>query len=185
MKIYTRKGDQGETQLIGKRVKKTNDRVEAYGTIDELNCFVGVGISILDGTKHTDLLADLTKIQHELFDIGGDLANVKENKDIVTDEEIVPYLENRIDAYWDEAPPLKTFILPGGNALSANLHVCRAITRRAERNVLIINDDIPIPQVIIKYLNRLSDFFFAAARAVNARENIKDIPYERGRDVFK
>ncbi|MDQ0257685.1 cob(I)alamin adenosyltransferase [Evansella vedderi] len=180
MKIYTRNGDKGETQLIGKKVSKTDLRVEAYGTTDELNSFIGLAVANLNNSIYEDLRKDLMKIQHELFDLGGDLANVKEKKEWATKEEYVTYLEKRIDTYWEEAPPLQSFILPGGEQGGAYLHVCRTIARRAERQVLHINDTNELPPFAIKYLNRLSDFFFAAARAVNARSKKEDVQYKKG-----
>ncbi|WP_099548043.1 cob(I)yrinic acid a,c-diamide adenosyltransferase, partial [Pseudomonas sp. 2995-3] len=105
--------DQGKTHLVGKRVPKTNERVEAYGTIDELNSFIGVTLTkVLE--KHKDIRSDLLKIQHELFDLGGDLANVTKTDNWAIKEEYVTYLEGKIDVYWNEAPQLKKFILPGG-----------------------------------------------------------------------
>ncbi|MBU9723998.1 MULTISPECIES: cob(I)yrinic acid a,c-diamide adenosyltransferase [Bacillaceae] len=184
MKIYTKKGDEGETQLVGKKVAKTHERVEAYGTIDELNSFIGVTISKIS-SKHSDIHNDLVKIQHELFDLGGDLANVTKKENWAVKEEYVKYLENRIDVYWNESPPLKKFILPGGVTGAAELHVCRTVARRSERKVLLIKDEYPIPPDALKYINRLSDYFFAAARAVNYREGGEDVLYERGSDVFK
>ncbi|SDY61016.1 cob(I)alamin adenosyltransferase [Evansella caseinilytica] len=185
MKIYTRKGDEGSTHLIGKRVTKTNARVEAYGMIDEMNSFLGLALSYLTDDIYNDLRADLTKIQHELFDLGGDLANVSEKLDWALKEEYVSYLENRIDEYWEEAPALKNFILPGGEKGAAYLHVCRTVTRRAERQALKISDQHPLPPAALKYINRLSDYFFAAARVVNHRAGKADIPYERSKDVFQ
>ncbi|MCE7791057.1 cob(I)yrinic acid a,c-diamide adenosyltransferase [Salipaludibacillus sp. CUR1] len=186
MKIYTKKGDQGMTQLIGKKVKKTHARVEAYGTVDELNSFVGLTSVLLQEEKHEDLVKDLTKIQHELFDLGGDLANVTEKHDWTLSNKAVEFLEAKIDQYWEEAPPIRTFILPGGGKASANLHVCRTVARRAERLVVNIQEESDeLPPAAIKYLNRLSDYFFAAARAVNARNGREDVLYERGKDVFK
>lgn len=185
MKIYTKKGDKGETQLIGKRVKKTNDRVEAYGTVDELNSFVGMSIVALDGDGYEDIKSDLTKIQHELFDLGGDLANVTDKKEWSLQKNTVTFLEERIDKHWAEAPPLKKFILPGGEPAAAQLHVCRTVSRRAERLAVSINDNHDMPPYALAYLNRLSDYFFAVARAVNARAKRDDVLYERGGDVFK
>ncbi|MGJ9384865.1 ATP:cob(I)alamin adenosyltransferase [Salipaludibacillus neizhouensis] len=184
MKIYTKKGDKGETSLIGKRVKKTNDRVEAYGTVDELNSFIGVALVSLKVDHCQDVKDDLLKIQHELFDLGGDLANVTAEKKWSLQEDAVTYLEAKIDEYWGEAPALKKFILPGGEPSAAHLHVCRTVTRRAERLTVRINDDSEVSSLAVAYLNRLSDYFFAVARVVNARANKSDILYERGGDVF-
>lgn len=184
MKIYTKKGDKGETSLIGKRVKKTNERVEAYGTVDELNSFIGVAIVSLNSSICQDIKDDLLKIQHELFDLGGDLANVTAKKEWSLQDNAVTYLEAKIDKYWEEAPPLKKFILPGGELAAAHLHVCRTVTRRAERLTVHINDDSEVSPLAISYLNRLSDYFFAVGRVVNARASRNDVLYERGGDVF-
>lgn len=178
MKIYTRKGDTGDTHLIGKIVRKTENRVIAYGTVDELNSFVGVAMSVLQDNKYEDIYMDLQKIQHELFDLGGDLANVTETKENALKEEYVAYLEKRIDELSGELTPLHSFILPGGELGASQLHVCRTVARRCEREVLRIDDDDVSP-IAIKYLNRLSDYFFVAARTVNSRNNRDDIIYER------
>ncbi|MBU9714284.1 cob(I)yrinic acid a,c-diamide adenosyltransferase [Evansella tamaricis] len=185
MKIYTKKGDKGDTQLVGKRVRKTHERVEAYGTIDELNSFIGIALSYLTEEKFSDLKDDLLKIQHELFDLGGDLANVTGNGKWASKEDYVPYLETRIDYLWAEVPPLKQFILPGGEKGSAYLHICRTIARRAERKVIAIDEKETLPPVAIQYLNRLSDFLFAAARVINYRSGREDILYERGKDILE
>ncbi|WP_078576908.1 cob(I)yrinic acid a,c-diamide adenosyltransferase [Salipaludibacillus agaradhaerens] len=181
MKIYTKQGDEGQTQLVGKRVKKTHGRVEAYGTLDELNSCIGLAVVYAMEEKHGDIVADLTAIQHELFDLGGDLANVTKTQDWKIDLHAPEKLESLIDMYWKEAPPIKTFILPGGGRLAAQLHVCRTVTRRAER--LTVNLEVDrIPPTALPYLNRLSDYFFAVARAVNARNGTEDILYEREKD---
>lgn len=185
MKIYTKKGDHGETQLIGQKVKKTHERVEAYGTVDELNSAIGLAVAFLTSEKHKDVLKQLTKIQHELFDLGGDLANVTNNQQWAMKKEYIDELEEGIDKYWSEAPELSKFILPGGEKGAAQLHVCRTIARRAERLVVKVNEQSDTPPNSIAYLNRLSDYFFAVSRAVNAREGTEDVLYERGKDVFK
>ena len=179
LRLYTKTGDKGETQLIGKRVRKTNDRVEAYGTIDELNSFIGLAIHSLTQAKEVDLLEDLQNIQHELFDLGGDLANVTKKKEWALKEDSLTYLEERIDQLSEEAPQLRAFILPGGELSAAHLHICRTVTRRAEREVLKITDEDELPPLGIKYLNRLSDYFFSAARVVNARNNRGDLTYKK------
>lgn len=186
MKIYTKTGDQGKTSLIGGRVSKDHIRVEAYGTIDELNSFVGKAATELDPDKFPDILEDLETIQHELFDCGGDLANVMKERKYKLQEVSVEKLEKRIDALSEELPPLKRFILPGGAPAAATLHIARTVTRRAERQVVkLMNEEKDVPEVVQKYLNRLSDYFFVAARAVNHRLNIKDVEYIRSGDVFR
>ncbi|MBM7608996.1 cob(I)alamin adenosyltransferase [Lysinibacillus composti] len=186
MKLYTKTGDKGKTSLIGGRVSKDDLRVETYGTIDELNSFIGKAVTELERPLFDDIIADLETIQHELFDCGGDLANVMKERKYKLEEVSIEALEKRIDALSDEAPPLKRFILPGGSQAAATLHIARTVTRRAERQmVTLMNEVEDVPTIIQKYLNRLSDYFFAAARAVNARLNVKDVEYVRSGDVFK
>lgn len=186
MKLYTKTGDKGKTSLMGGRVSKDDLRVEAYGTIDELNSFIGKAVTELDGTVFKDILVDLETIQHELFDCGGDLANVMKERKYKLQEASIEVLEKRIDALSDEAPELKRFILPGGTAAAATLHIARTVTRRAERRVVtLINENEDVHVVVQKYLNRLSDYFFAAARVVNFRLQVSDVEYIRSGDVFK
>lgn len=186
MKLYTKTGDKGQTSLIGGRVSKDHLRVEAYGTIDELNSFIGKAVTELDATKFKDIITDLETIQHELFDCGGDLANIMKERKYKLEESSIETLEKRIDELSEQAPPLKRFILPGGSPASATLHIARTVTRRAERQtVSLMTEFEDVPPLIQKYLNRLSDYFFAAARVVNARLNVKDVEYIRSGDVFK
>ncbi|WP_421378634.1 cob(I)yrinic acid a,c-diamide adenosyltransferase [Bacillus salacetis] len=185
MKIYSRKGDKGRTSIIGGRVDKDDLRVEAYGTIDELNSFVGKAASELDDEKFVDIQADLERIQHELFDCGGDLANATDNIPMKLTPESIDYLEERIDEYIAETPPLEKFILPGGSGPAATIHIARTITRRAERQIVsLVKSEASISEVTLQYINRLSDYFFALARAVNHRLGIKDVEYERSANVF-
>ena len=186
MKIYTRTGDKGQTSIIGGRVDKDNIRVEAYGTVDEVNCFVGQAMTQLDPSLFQDVLADLEKIQHELFDCGGDLANVSKKREMKLTKEAVDYLEKQIDDFIVEAPKLERFILPGGAPASASIHIARTVTRRAERLVVsLMKADPEVSEVSLKFLNRLSDYFFALARVVNFRLNEKDVEYIRSAKVFK
>lgn len=186
MKIYTKTGDKGTTSLIGGRVSKNHVRVEAYGTVDEVNSFIGKAVTELDAKLFQDILADLETIQHELFDCGGDLANVMKERIYKLQEASVETLEKRIDALSEELPPLKRFILPGGAPAAATLHIARTIARRAEREVVTLMSEVEdVPEVIQKYLNRLSDYLFVAARAVNHRLGVKDVEYVRGGDVFR
>lgn len=186
MKLYTKKGDTGKTSIIGGRVDKDHLRVEAYGTIDELNSFIGKSVSELDKEKFQDLIDDLTAIQHELFDGGGDLANAMKERHYKLTEEPIAVLEKRIDALSEEAPPLKRFILPGGAPAAATLHIARTVARRAERETVSLMKEIEdVSPVVQKYLNRLSDYLFAAARVVNYRLSIQDVEYIRSGDVFK
>ncbi|NRD79320.1 cob(I)yrinic acid a,c-diamide adenosyltransferase [Bacillus sp. BRMEA1] len=186
MRIYTRTGDQGKTSIIGGRVDKDDTRVEAYGTVDEVNCFVGQAITELDPVLFKDVLEDLEKIQHELFDCGGDLANVSKKREVKLQIESIQYLEQKIDEYMKEAPELERFILPGGTKPSASIHIARTITRRAERLVVkLLKADPTIPEMTLKFLNRLSDYFFALARVINYRLNVKDVEYVRSAKVFR
>lgn len=185
MKIYTRTGDEGQTSVIGGRVSKDDDRVEAYGTIDELNSFVGQAVSLCEGDKFADLREHLIQIMQELFDCGSDLAFVKEGEHkYKVNAALVERLEAWIDQYELENPKLERFILPGGTLLSSTLHVCRTVSRRAERRTVTLNKSVPINPDVRRYLNRLSDFFFSVARTANAREKVSDIEYERSQKVF-
>lgn len=186
MKIYTRTGDKGQTSVIGGRLDKDDIRVEAYGTIDEVNSFIGLAAAELDASMFQDILADLEKIQHELFDCGGDLATVSEKAPQKLTDEAVTYLEERIDAFIDEAPELEKFILPGGSKAAAIIHIARTVSRRAERLVVsLIKSGAAVSPLSLQYVNRLSDYFFAAARVINYRLGVKDVEYIRSANVFK
>lgn len=170
-KIYTRTGDAGTTALgNGHRVAKYDPRVEAYGTVDELNSFVGV--ARLEAKRETDNA--LSRIQNDLFDLGADLCR----PDMAADKDAeypplrmsahqVDRLESEIDVMNAELEPLRSFILPGGAALAAHLHVCRTVSRRAERLAVLLAGEEEINEVAVRYLNRLSDWFFVAARMAN------------------
>ncbi|MFL4469956.1 cob(I)yrinic acid a,c-diamide adenosyltransferase [Tateyamaria armeniaca] len=170
-KIYTKTGDAGETALgNGARVAKHAMRVTAYGTSDELNCFVGV--ARLEATGDVDTA--LSRIQNDLFDLGADLCRPDMEKDAEAEypplrmaDAQVTRLEAEIDAMNDVLEPLRSFILPGGSALSAHLHVCRTVARRAERLSVELATMEAVNPAAVKYLNRLSDWFFVAARIAN------------------
>ncbi|WP_456278485.1 cob(I)yrinic acid a,c-diamide adenosyltransferase [Bacillus sp. AK128] len=185
MKIYTRTGDKGQTSIIGGRVEKDDIRVHAYGTIDEVNSFVGQAMQELNPELFSDVLAELEKIQHELFDCGGDLSTVEGKRPYQVTAEMVEFLETRIDAYIDEAPELERFILPGGTKASSIIHIARTVTRRAERHIVSLSREEAINKVALQYVNRLSDYFFALARVINVREGVKDVEYERSAIVFR
>lgn len=185
MKLYTRSGDKGKTSLIGGRVSKDDIRVEAYGTIDELNSFVGQAAA--EAYKHNELAEmaqRLIDIQQELFDCGSDLAYAAPGAPLKIDGEPSARLESWIDEYTNEAPEITKFILPGGSSVSALLHVCRTVCRRAERRVVTLAGQYEMNHDVLTYLNRLSDFFFAAARVANARLNVPDTEYVRSANVF-
>ncbi|KAA9005329.1 cob(I)yrinic acid a,c-diamide adenosyltransferase [Paenibacillus spiritus] len=188
MAIYTRSGDRGETSVIGGRVSKDDARVEAYGTIDELNSLVGQAHSLADSEHFADLRQQLLEIQHELFDCGSDLAYAKPEDSGMTPKvtsALVERLEKWIDALQAENPPLEKFILPGGTLLSSTMHVCRTVCRRAERRTITLARETAVPPESIRYLNRLSDYFFAAARTANVRSGVADVEYVRGSRVFR
>lgn len=187
MKIYTRTGDKGQTALIGGRTDKDDVRVEAYGTVDELNGVVGLAMTELEDRElFADVLDDLEKIQHELFDCGGDLASVMERRELKLTEDMVTYLEERVDAYTEEAPEIEKFILPGGTKPAATIHIARTIARRAERLVVsLAKQDENVPPVTLQYLNRVSDYFFALGRVINYRSQVADVEYARSAKVFR
>jgi cob(I)alamin adenosyltransferase len=189
LKIYTKTGDQGETSLIGGRVFKDDEQVEAYGTVDEANSVLGVAVSFLSGTEQEqELKEELEKIQHELFDCGGDLC-MKEGSEqkypYKVKEEMVTFLEEKIDQYMKEAPELERFILPGGTLAAAQFHVARTVVRRAERRVVSLARKQSINPFVRQYLNRLSDYLFALSRIVNSRSGCKDVEYVRSAKVFR
>jgi cob(I)alamin adenosyltransferase len=189
MKIYTRTGDEGKTSVIGGRVTKDDSRVEAYGTIDELNSFLGQAIAVLTREKTVnwdDLLPQLILIQHELFDCGSDLCYaMPEPSKMKVTAEMTQRIEEWIDLYELQTPPITRFILPGGSEPAALLHICRTVCRRAERRAVTLASEQPCPEEVVKYLNRLSDFFFTVARAANSRLALQDVEYERSAHVFR
>ncbi|MCQ5364985.1 cob(I)yrinic acid a,c-diamide adenosyltransferase [Anoxybacillus salavatliensis] len=185
MKLYTKTGDKGQTSLVGGRVDKNDVRVEAYGTIDEANSVIGWAMTLLQNEKFRDIYEELQRIQHELFDCGGDLAIVGEKMPYKVKADMVTFLEERIDAYIQQAPPLERFILPGGSPQAAALHMARTVTRRAERCVVALMKQQQTNEVVLQYMNRLSDYLFAIARVVNARLHVKDVEYERSAIVFR
>lgn len=176
MKIYTKTGDAGETGLYGgERVKKYSKRVSSYGTVDEANSTIGLARAHLGDTEIDGVLA---QIQNALFDVGADLATPsgsKYEKNLVRiDAQDVENLEHLIDRFQEECPPWSNFIHPGGTPAAATLQLARAITRRAEREVLELESLEEVNHEVIVYLNRLSDFLFILARVVNARAGVSE-----------
>lgn len=181
-KIYTRTGDDGKTALgNGERVAKYSGRVTAYGTVDELNAFVGVARTEAEG----EVDAALSRIQNDLFDLGADFCRPDMEKDAEADypplrivAAQIDRLETEIDAMNETLEPLRSFILPGGSRLAAHLHVCRTVSRRAERLAVELTNMEPVNEVAVKYLNRLSDWFFVAARCANngGRDDVLWVP---------
>ncbi|MEW9670677.1 cob(I)yrinic acid a,c-diamide adenosyltransferase [Ammoniphilus sp. 3BR4] len=170
MKIYTKSGDKGETSLVyGQRVSKHSPRVEAYGTCDEANSMIGAALSFLPASeKWTELLQTFHVVQTKLFHVGAELATPAGKKvGWPIQEEDVVFLEQQIDQMDAKLPALTNFVLPGGSQAGASLHVARTIARRAERNAIGIQAEEEVNPMVIKYLNRLSDFLFVAARFIN------------------
>lgn len=173
-KVYTRTGDTGQTGLVGgKRLPKDHPRIESYGSVDELNSVIGLALSFLAkkgaSKRREKLRLILEAIQQKLFDIGSELATLPGDEyegQITLQAENVVWLEEIIDAMNEELQPLKSFILPGGTSLNAFLHQARTVCRRAERDILKLNQIDLVNPEIIKYINRLSDFLFVAGRWV-------------------
>jgi cob(I)alamin adenosyltransferase len=175
-KIYTRTGDNGTTGLgDGSRVPKDGARIEAIGTVDELNSALGVLLS--EGLPE-DVEEQLTQIQHELFDLGGELSIPGH---VAINEEHVARLESSLDAFNADLPPLKEFILPGGSRAAALAHVARTICRRAERCVVTLGQTEQLPETPQHYLNRLSDFLFVLCRVLNRYANRTDVYWQKNR----
>jgi cob(I)alamin adenosyltransferase len=183
MRIYTRTGDAGDTGLFGgRRVPKDAPRVEAYGTVDELNASIGVARACPGDETTGDLLA---VIQNDLFVLGADLATPLEAGERVGAREVprvradhVARLEQEIDRLEEELPPLDRFILPGGSERGALLHLARTVCRRAERHVVALARAEPVSPETVRYLNRLSDLLFVLARRVNQQAGIPELPWE-------
>lgn len=176
MKIYTKGGDKGETSLVGgTRVSKAHIKIEAYGTVDELNSSIGVFANALDNVY----APFLHNIQHKLFNIGSLLAAEDEvpfELPSIDDEDIVQ-LEKEIDRLNENLPKLKTFILPGGSVVCGQVHLSRCICRRAERRVVALEDESL--SIILRYLNRLSDYLFILSRDVLRLENKPEVKWDK------
>lgn len=175
--VYTKTGDKGMTSLVGgKRVAKAHVRLEAYGTTDELNSFVGFLIEVISD-KHD--LEMLSYIQHKLFTVGSYLATETEAippkaASIITDKDIA-LIEGEMDKIDSELPPLRQFVLPGGSESAARAHICRTVCRRAERCIYRVKEEFPVDEQILMFVNRLSDYFFLLAR----KESNK-----KGKEIF-
>ena len=181
-KIYTKTGDEGLTGLVsGNRISKSDDRIDLYGDIDELNSFIGLAQHYLTDKKAKDLLL---KVQSALFDLGSNLACEEENRanyklpqvhiDLVTS------LEKQMDEMDKELPKLKNFVLPGGSLTAGHLHVARTVCRRVERKLVHfkLKSGESLPENSLIFLNRLSDYFFMLSRYVNFKENVNEIEWK-------
>lgn len=175
MKIYTKFGDSGETALYGgTRIPKDALQIEAIGTVDELNAYIGYAQTLIDDT---DLSQLMERIQNHLFDVGADLATPAthtKSADIRISADFTSEMETAIDALSDELPPLTNFILPGGCNAGAVLHVARAVCRRSERCVVRLTREVDVNPEILRSLNRLSDLLFVLARVVNHRSQMPE-----------
>ncbi len=186
MKIYTKTGDQGKTSLYGgTRVKKSNLRIDAYGTVDELNSYIGL---VKDQLEDKEVIKDLLRIQNKLFALGAMLATpidkekLKDGSDRLKIEKIeateIEYLESKMDMMNESLDPMTHFILPGGHTTVSFCHISRCICRRAERIAVELADSEEINPYIIIYLNRLSDYLFVLARKLTKDYKVKEIPWK-------
>ncbi len=190
-KIYTKTGDSGTTSLAsGDRLAKNHIRIESYGTVDELNSFVGLWSDVvknsdLSGPWKEELCSKIFTIQNELFDVGGELATPEKVLDITRQQVVkmdaVLRLEKEIDQWNESLKPLTNFVLPGGVDLNSYAHVCRTVCRRAERHLVTLASLEPIRSELIIYLNRLSDWFFVASRHVSQKLSIPEIVWQQNK----
>ena len=182
MKIYTRTGDDGTTGLIGgRRVRKSDPGIECYGTVDELNA--AIGLAAVAGVAPPGLAPRLKAVQDDLFVLGSHLACPPDATGAAPaslpplDDSIAARLEAEIDATEAQLAPLRQFILPGGSEASARLHLARTVCRRAERLAVALAEERPVPPIVVRYLNRLSDWLFVQARWCNRHLGIEDVPW--------
>src|SRR6478609_1862512 len=179
MKIYTKTGDQGTTALFGgQRLSKSDLRIETYGTVDELNSFLGL---LRDQAVNVNRKEVLIEIQDRLFTIGSILATEPGNTKVkipALQESDIVFLENEIDKMDGQLPPMKFFVLPGGHESVSFGHVTRTVCRRAERLVIALHEQTPVDSLVIKYLNRLSDYLFVLCRMMAQELKIEETPWK-------
>jgi cob(I)alamin adenosyltransferase len=185
MTLYTGSGDDGTTGLFGgERVGKEHPRVEAYGTVDELNCWIGLAMAACDRQRpvHARLMAILTDVQARLFDLGGDLATPADSphrgKVARIGRDHVKAVEGWIDEVDAENDPMRGFVMPRGPELAARLHVARTVCRRAERRLVVVARITEVNHKALVYINRLGDLLFAMARRVNKDAGVPDVPWK-------
>jgi cob(I)alamin adenosyltransferase len=175
MKIYTRTGDKGMTSLLGgMRISKSHARVEAYGTVDELNSAIGLALAFLSDKKHAKVKKELIRVQSDLLEIGSNLSSPT-IRIVEGLEKRAAEFEKEIDTLTEQMPVLRNFILPGGGKAGAVLHVCRTIARRAERRIVALSESEGLDEHIVLYMNRLSDLLFTMARFANFKDKHKEI----------
>ena len=178
MKIYTKKGDKGETSLIGgSRVKKSHERIHAYGTVDELNSFTGL---LRDAIEDENIKAELLEIQDRLFTLGSQLAATPDSKMELPllNKSDIESLEYAIDAMNESLPEMRSFVLPGGHQTVSLCHVARTVCRRAERWTIALDQEEINDDLIPAYLNRLSDYFFVLSRFMSKLLNVSENPWK-------
>lgn len=185
-RIYTRTGDDGTTGLVGgTRISKTALRVCAYGDLDELNCHIGVCVTIAQDRAVEELVKKLTRIQNELFDIGSEIATAPGQSwpgALLAHEAQTMRLERWIDELNTDLPTLTSFILPGGCDLNAHLHLARAVCRRTERSVLTLKECEPVSDHVVRYLNRLSDLLFVMSRFASKSLGVTEYLWAPGQE---
>lgn len=180
MKIYTKTGDKGQTSLIGgRRVSKADLRIDAYGTVDELNSWIGLVRDQAINEVRRDLLKE---IQDRLFTVGATLATDPDKAikraipDVISDD--IGLLEQAMDAMDTELPPLRAFVLPGGHESVSYCHLARTVCRRAERLVISLNEQSPVDELVLQYLNRLSDYLFVLSRKMAQELNAEEVAWK-------
>ena len=175
-KVYTKTGDKGITSLIGgTRVKKSDIRINSYGTVDELNSFIGLLVTYIEEQETINLL---TEMQNVLFNIGCNLAMgdnfKKELKESVVTNKLIENVEKAIDRMQAAIPELKSFVIPGGSRSASTAHVCRTVCRRAERLIIALDESSEVDRNLMAYVNRLSDYFFVLSRYLNNIEKVDE-----------